>query len=470
MTPEDRQASTLADWLEAGPGAPPPEELDPEVIEATYALRPSMAPPARVSLDDILAGVTTGPFARHAAPLPDAAPEALPAPANAPDFGGKVAPAPPLHRRQSLWGALGALAAAALVLVTVMPLQDEVTAPPEAVAPASKDAPEPMMDALPTPPLGVAPLGDVSEPEDAEQRAQSAGPMPLTEVTPAPPPPPAAAPPAQPKAAPQSAARRYEDTLSLDGSYGKKQELERQEWSAAEADDLDDYSQNGVVGGAVSGDYATPSVSESLDATTTDAVVAAKESARRDRAPLGSRGAASNSAAVPAEESRTKAAAGYDEVAQAPAAAPAKSTTASSSSSLATQRAAAYPSDYRASWYTGLSDAALVAQLRDAEAAAKAAAAQGDYNAASAAVAPFATNADARVAQDFAGRAAEYTLRAGSASKALSLTRAARSRSNSNTPYLARLWAIEGAAQEALGDNEAAQRAYAEAARLNQSR
>ena len=80
MTPEERQASTLADWLEAGPGAPPPEELDLDVIEATYSLRPTMAPAARVSLDDILAGVTAGPFAPHAAPLPDAAPEALPAP------------------------------------------------------------------------------------------------------------------------------------------------------------------------------------------------------------------------------------------------------------------------------------------------------------------------------------------------------------------------------------------------------
>lgn len=469
MTPEERQASTLADWLEAGPGAPPPEELDPEVIEATYALRPSMAPPARVSLDDILAGVTTGPFAPHAAPLPDAAPEALPAPANAPDFGGKVAPAPPLHRRQSLWGALGALAAAALVLVTVMPLQDEVTAPPDAVAPAIKDAPQTIEFAPPRPSLSVAPLGDVSEPDAAEQRAQSAGPMPLTEVT-SPPPPPAAR-PAEPTAAPQAAAApRYEDTLSLDGSYGKKQELERQEWSAAEADEAGGISQNGVVGGAVSGDYASPGASETLDATINEAVVASKESARRDRVPLGGRASASNSAAVPAEEPRAKAAAGYDVATELPAAAPAKPTTISSSTSLATQRAAAAPADYRSSWYTGLSDAALVAQLRDAEAAAKAAAAQGDYNAASAAVAPFANNADARVAQDFAGRAAEYALRAGSASKALSLTRAARGRSNSNTPYLARLWAIEGAAHEALGDNEAAQRAYAEAARLNQSR
>ena len=102
------------------------------------------------------------------------------------------------------------------------------------------------------------------------------------------------------------------------------------------------------------------------------------------------------------------------------------------------------PADYRASWYTGLSDATLVAQLSAAEAAAKAAAAKGDYNAAFAAVGPFVNHADARVAQDFGGRSADYALKAGSANAALSTIRAAKSRSSANTPYLARLWAIEG--------------------------
>lgn len=180
---------------------------------------------------------------------------------------------------------------------------------------------------------------------------------------------------------------------------------------------------------------------------------------------MSSRGAASNSVAVPAEESRASA-----EYAERPAAAPAPAKTAAATTSLASQRAAAMPADYRASWYTGLSDATLVAQLSAAEAAAKAAAAKGDYTAAFAAVGPFVNHADARVAQDFAGRAADYSIKAGSANAALSTIRAAKSRSSANTPYLARLWAIEGAAYEALGDVESAQRAYAEATRLNQSR
>ena len=463
MTPEERQASTLADWLEAGPGAPPPEELDPEVIEATYALRPSMAPAARVSLDDILAGVTAGPFAPHAAPLPDAAPEALPAPANVPDFGGAVAPAPP-NRRQSLWGALGALAAAALVLVTVLPLQDEVTAPPEAAAPPMLEAPQADAPAEPEA-QRVMPLGDIAESKaDLAQGRQTSGPMPLTEVTPSPPPPP----PAQ--AAP-GAAPRYEDTLVLDGSYGKKQEaLAVDEKVAEEADDAGGYSQNGVVGGVAAEGYASTGSTATRDVTQSQDVLAAKESARRDRTPMSSRGAASNSVAVPAEaeEARAQASADYD---AQPVAAPAPTKSAAKApSSLASQRAAAMPADYRASWYTGLSDATLVAQLSAAEATAKAAAAKGDYTAAFAAVGPFVNHADARVAQDFAGRAADYSIKAGSANAALSTIRAAKSRSSSNTPYLARLWAIEGAAYEALGDVESAQRAYAEATRLNQSR
>ena len=455
MTPEERQASTLADWLEAGPGAPPPEELDLDVIEATYSLRPSMAPAARVSLDDILAGVTAGPFAPHAAPLPDAAPEALPAPANVPDFGGAVAPAPP-HRRQSLWGALGALAAAALVLVTVLPLQDEVSAPPDAAAPPMLDAPQAAAPAEPEA-QSVMPLGDIAESKaDLEQRRQNSGPMPLTEVTASPPPPPPVA-----QAAP-GAAPRYEDTLVLDGSYGKKQEsVPELERATDEADDAGGFAQNGPVGGVAAEGYASTGTTATRD-------VAAKESGRRDR-PAG-RSAASNSLAIPAEaeEARPQASADYDTT---PTAAPAPAKAAEKPmTSLASQRAAAMPADYRASWYTGLSDATLVAQLSAAEAAAKAAAAKGDYNAAFAAVAPFVNHADARVAQDFAGRAADYSLKAGSANAALSTIRAAKSRSSANTPYLARLWAIEGAAYEALGDAESAQRAYAEAARLNQSR
>jgi tetratricopeptide (TPR) repeat protein len=60
----EHQAEQLARWLEANPGTRPPEGMDPEVIEAVYALRPDLAPPARVSVDDILASIETGPLSQ----------------------------------------------------------------------------------------------------------------------------------------------------------------------------------------------------------------------------------------------------------------------------------------------------------------------------------------------------------------------------------------------------------------------
>lgn len=61
----EQQAEQLAQWLAANPGTPPPEDVDPEVIEAVYSLRPELAPPANVDLDDILNSVERGPFQQH---------------------------------------------------------------------------------------------------------------------------------------------------------------------------------------------------------------------------------------------------------------------------------------------------------------------------------------------------------------------------------------------------------------------
>ncbi|MFN7143313.1 MAG: hypothetical protein ACK4YP_06020 [Myxococcota bacterium] len=60
---DETKAQRLAEWLSSPPGTAPPEDLDPEVLGAVYALLPDRAPAPRVTLDDILAGVTTGPFA-----------------------------------------------------------------------------------------------------------------------------------------------------------------------------------------------------------------------------------------------------------------------------------------------------------------------------------------------------------------------------------------------------------------------
>jgi len=117
MTPEE-QARRLAEWLDGHPGTDPPLDLDPEVVEAVYALRPDLAPAPRVSADDILAELATGPLA-EGAPAPieggsDAAVVPFPEPDRAP------APAP---RRRPTWGwgtATGTLVALAAALVLVV--------------------------------------------------------------------------------------------------------------------------------------------------------------------------------------------------------------------------------------------------------------------------------------------------------------------------------------------------------------
>ena len=66
----EQQAEQLAEWLEANPGTPPPADIDPEVIEAVYSLRPELAPPARVDLDEILGSVEEGPFQQRTEEIP----------------------------------------------------------------------------------------------------------------------------------------------------------------------------------------------------------------------------------------------------------------------------------------------------------------------------------------------------------------------------------------------------------------
>lgn len=58
---EETQAELLAAWLDGG--GPPPEGLDPDVVESAIALRPELAAPPSVTADEILASLTAGPLA-----------------------------------------------------------------------------------------------------------------------------------------------------------------------------------------------------------------------------------------------------------------------------------------------------------------------------------------------------------------------------------------------------------------------
>lgn len=59
---EQREAESLARWLDSR-GEALPGDVGNDVLEAVLALRPDLAPPPRVSIDDILAEVTAGPLA-----------------------------------------------------------------------------------------------------------------------------------------------------------------------------------------------------------------------------------------------------------------------------------------------------------------------------------------------------------------------------------------------------------------------
>ena len=115
---EEQQSQALAAWL-AGPlGAPPPAGLDPDVVDAVLALRPERAPPMRASVTDVLGALDAGPLA---------------------------APAPilPLRRLRPFVGALGAVAAALLAWVVVVPGADRSPPALEEATQERSEAPTP---------------------------------------------------------------------------------------------------------------------------------------------------------------------------------------------------------------------------------------------------------------------------------------------------------------------------------------
>ena len=68
MSAEEHQAEQLAQWL-ASPTEGPPPDLDADVLEGLYALRPDLAPSPRLRAEDILADLLEGPLALPATDL-----------------------------------------------------------------------------------------------------------------------------------------------------------------------------------------------------------------------------------------------------------------------------------------------------------------------------------------------------------------------------------------------------------------
>jgi len=219
----DEHAKALARWLEQPEGTIPPDELDDDVVEAIVSLRPERAPAPRVTADDILALVTTGPLAEAASPGGEVVP--FPgAPAPAPEveqaFDHSTPERPPRWSSLARWGGLSgvgiALAAAAtLMFVAVptlqrgqapmaqgeaMPAGDEMRAAPAAAAPAAEPMAEEEVE-------DEAPAAQKTESADAKQRqAPAARPKPR------------ARPPQEPAAAPAQLERAEEAVYPMGGA------------------------------------------------------------------------------------------------------------------------------------------------------------------------------------------------------------------------------------------------------------
>ena len=186
----EEQAAQLARWLDEHPGSAPPDGVDPDVLEAIYALRPDLAPAPSFSVDDILAGITSGPFAQPSAAAADATGELVELPAHEPpppipedDETESTAtiPSPTVvdlateRRKRSpwMWSAVGAVAAAAMALIVAIPhldrgISDEALYAPlqqPSAAPSSSTIAEVADAEADYAPAAVA----EPEPEEAEQ-------------------------------------------------------------------------------------------------------------------------------------------------------------------------------------------------------------------------------------------------------------------------------------------------------------
>jgi hypothetical protein len=144
---EELQASAVAAWLDAGGEAPPPAGVDPDVLEAVYALRPERAPAPQLDLDALLDSVRTGPLANQlTGPVAE---------------GRAVAPAE------------GVLATAASPAQAAPQLRDAAPRSAESARSAAEDAPH----AIPSPELGDAPAVGANRPMStpgADSRARTA--------------------------------------------------------------------------------------------------------------------------------------------------------------------------------------------------------------------------------------------------------------------------------------------------------
>lgn len=428
---EEQQAERLARWLEH-PDSEPPDDLDPEVLGAVFTLSPKTAPAARVSVDDILAGVKEGPFA---AP-PEARRDRLRS-GGAAEVERTVRPKPRTWR----WmvPAVGAALAASLMALVVIPVsrvtqktmtmpemaataprsaaKNDTAAPPPSPAPT---AGAPMRSAPPAA-APVAPTAQTTTPSSPLNRLQADQPnTPAQDVATEAPPPPPMPPATTGNAIPaEEMQERFNDApVAQAGPAPEPNAIVAPADGIAEMDDLAEAKDE------------TPKAEKAEE---TVAVASKKASSREAaKAPAGRPAAA------------------------APASAPA--------ASVADNEAPVWPMDYNAGWYSNYPDVAAVYQT------AKASEAQGSWAAAAVAYRSLMSDPRSIVAQDAAWYSARAWFQSGQSTTALEAIDQGLRRSAANTPYRARLFALKGDILAAGGRQVQAQAAYNEASALNAGR
>ncbi|HNH46437.1 MAG TPA: tetratricopeptide repeat protein [Myxococcota bacterium] len=448
---EEQDAERLARWLE-DPSTDPPPELDPEVVGAIYTLSPKHRPAPRLSVDEILAGVTEGPFA-----APAAAPveknegrrDRIRSSSQGSSQGAAenrtVAPprrAPP--SRRWVLPVVGTAMAGMLVLLIVVPgMFLQLGSEPKVDA----TTPMPKMAAT-TPPRPMA--SEPTEIPEAEAPASAPASAPVM-----------APPPMAPMGSAAPAASVQVPVAQMMPSGGS---------ASADAPSL----QGGATRSAATGDaIALPAEAPAPEDAGTVANTASPDpnsALDEDNGAFAEeRSDALNEEQVIAEAARRPTNSREKKTTQAPAAAgasyaPPPAPAAAKTEAMEDDEPPIWPQDYRERWYVG--DAEVEPIYQSAQALEQ----TGQWTAAAVAYRPLLSSGRSSVAQDAAWRCASAWWKAGQGSTALSAIEEGLRRSSANTPYRARLFALKGDILSAQGKAAQAEAAWREARALNASR
>ena len=439
---EEQDAERLARWLE-DPSADPPSELDPEVVGAVYTLSPKHRPAPRLSIEEILAGVTEGPFAAPATP-PEEKKEGrrdrIRSSSQGSSENKQAAPAParraPPSRRWVL-PVVGTAMAGMLVLLVVVPglfLQGSSEKSVDAHTPmpemAATTPPRPMASA----PAEDEPPAYPAPPALLAERAYPASEVPRPATMPAPAPAPAGGP----------------EFANDAGTQGR---------AAGASPDADQaYLQSGPPAEQEQPPTTNTAAPEPNSASVADNYALDGDRAEQDQDDEAVIAEAVNARRPSSREKKTAETAPSAGAAYAPAPAAAKSAV------MEEEEPPIWPQDYRERWYVG------DAEVEPTYQAAQALEQTGQWTAAAVAYRSLFASSRSSVAQDAAWRCASAWWKAGQGSTALTTIEEGLRRSSANTPYRARLFALKGDILSAQGKATQAEAAWREARALNASR